>query len=183
MEAMKRASLETMVTNAKAAGMFNEEEAKNWRGTARREVAEETVEAVSEEGEVVAAAPAVPLQPAEAAPASAQGEQGPLAQWINKGMPVSEPLEKLGLKGMTVEKSSPMTKPVPAITIHTIELPARAPKELMLDVKSIFQMFPGSEKVQLKIGTQIVPVNLTVTMSPIFEKRIEEAVKKYSGAA
>lgn len=181
MEAMKRASLETMVANAKAAGMFNEDEAKNWRGTQRREVVEETVEAVSDEGEVVAAV-TIPIATEASVEPVQDGVLGPLAQWLKKDMPVQEPLEKLGLKGYTLSMEEAPTS-IPAISIHTIELPARAPKELLLEVKSIFETFPGSEKVQLRIGDKTVPVGLTVTMSPIFEKRIEEAVKRFPAQA
>lgn len=181
MEAMKRASLETMVTNAKAAGMFNDDEAKNWRGTQRRET-EETVELVSDDGEVVAAVsvpidPTTPTSPTDPTTSAL----GPLAQWIQTGMPTSEPLEKLGLTDTLPDSAS--RDAAPAVSIHTIELPARAPRELLLEVKSIFETFPGSEKVQLQIGSETVPVGLTVTVSPIFEKRIQEAVKKYTPRA
>ena len=181
MEAMKRASLETMVSNAKQAGMFNDDEAKNWRGTARRE-SEETVEVVGEEGEVLAAV-SIPLEDAPV-PLAPDTSSGPLTTWIKKGMPVEEPLAVLGMEKYTTGEQADVQHREPAaqasISIHTVELPQRAPKELMLEIKEIFETFPGREKIQLKIGTEIIPVGLTVTMSPIFEKRVEEAVKKFT---
>lgn len=50
----------------------------------------------------------------------------------------------------------------------------------MIEIRRIFETFPGSEKVQLKIGERMISVPLTITMSPILEKRVEEAVKKFS---
>lgn len=180
-EAMKRASLETMVQRAKDEKMFSEEEAKNWRGTKRRE-AEESVEVLTEEGEVLKHTIDVPK--AASAPA-ADSLHGPLAQWIFKGMNADEPLTALGLTDYTLDLAAtvPALQPkaaAPGISVHTINLPERAPRQLLLEVKKIFETFPGSEKVELRIGSQTVPVGLTVSMSPILEKRIEEAVKKYA---
>jgi hypothetical protein len=184
MEAMKRASLETMVKNAKAAGMFNEEEAKNWRGTKRKDL-EETVEAVSEEGDVTGTVSV--STPVPDAPPPVDALHGPLAQWIAKGMPPSEPLTKLGLSHYSITPTHVSAAEAPqsseSISVYTISLPARAPRELLLEIKSIFETFPGPEKIQLKIGGDIVPVGLTVTVSPIFEKHIEETVKKYTLSA
>ena len=64
-EAMKCASLETMVQRAKESGMFNQEEADSWRGLRRREE-EEVVEVVTEEGEVTVQR-IVPVEPLPAA--------------------------------------------------------------------------------------------------------------------
>ncbi len=189
LEAMKRASLETMVKNAKEAGMFNEEEASNWHGARHRSGAEDTVEAVSEEGEIIAAA-VFPVKAVPAAASLAGSLLGPLTQWIQAGMQTEDPLKKTGLEGYSVHEiqlndsvhrnaDSPIPNPQPSISIHTIELPARAPRQLLLDIKTIFETFPGSEKIQLRIGSKTIPVGLTVTMSPILEKRIEEALKKY----
>lgn len=179
-EAVKRVSLETMVDRAKADGMFNEEEAKNWRGTARKE-AEEVVEVLTEEGEIIAER----IKTADDASLEKSEPKvlGPLADWIGKGMPVAEPLAKLSLSDYSVDAHGSKPAAPPTISIHTITLPARAPKELMLEIKSIFETFPGREKVQLKIGEKVVPVGMTITMSPILEKRVEEAVKKYAAAA
>ncbi|MDD5056118.1 MAG: DNA polymerase III subunit alpha [Candidatus Peribacteraceae bacterium] len=185
-EAMKRASIDTMITKAKEAGMFNEEESKNWRGTARRKEAEDVVEQVTEEGEIVHEHIEKPEE------TRAPEIHGPLAKWIFDGMNVREPLEKLRLdetvndqgseqRTANSEQRSENASIIPhSISIHTISLPARAPKELMIEIRRIFETFPGSEKVQLKIGERMISVPLTITMSPILEKRVEEAVKKFS---
>jgi hypothetical protein len=68
----------------------------------------------------------------------------------------------------------------PAISIHTITLPPKAPRDLLIALKQIFETFPGSEKVQLNIGGKIVPVPMTITVSPVLDKKVEEAVGKYS---
>ena len=67
-----------------------------------------------------------------------------------------------------------------SIHIHTIDLPEEAPKQLLLELKSIFERFPGKERIQLKIGSQEVPLPLTVTMSTILEKKIEEVMGRYA---
>ncbi len=63
---------------------------------------------------------------------------------------------------------------------HTVTLPPRAPKQLLLDLKDVFLRYPGREKVQLKIGEQLVALPVTVTMSPLLEQRIDEVLGKYS---
>ncbi len=188
-EAMKRASIETMVQKAKADRLFNEAEAENWRGTKRRET-EEAHEVLSEDGEValekVVAPPEAPLPtPTQSTPPVL----GPLSEWIRDGMDTKAPLKQVGLEKYAMDTDVPpatdetsklmVRKQSGAISIHTITLPSRAPKALLLAVKEIFETFPGKEKVELHIGEQIVPVGLTITMSPILEKRIEEALKKY----
>ncbi len=203
MEAMKCASLETMVKNAKESGMFSDDEATNWRAASRQ--TEETVEVVSEEGEVIAAV-TVPIESVPSIVVSAEKLHGPIAEWIKNGMQTEEPLSKVGLQDYSLNQKNNEEQPADVnsathylptealakagslptthspISIHTITLPARAPRELLLEVKSVFETFPGPEKIQLKIGTEIVPVGLTVTMSPIFEKRIEQVVQKYTAA-
>jgi hypothetical protein len=90
---------------------------------------------------------------------------------------------------MTSTDDSPATpKPNPtphpsAIHIHTIALPPRAPRQLLLDLKKLFETFPGSERIQLKIGEQMIPVPLTVTMSTVLESKIEEAIGKHATVA
>jgi len=168
--ALKRASLSTMVANAKKAGFFDEEEAKTGI-TLRRNILhtpqEESVELVDEEGNIIAG---------ETISLNEQEEQsaflGPLSKWITEGMLIAEMLDTLGLK----EKTSPASK----ISIHTIELPPRAPKQLLLELKTVFETFPGKERVQLKIGQQLIPLPLTITHSPILEKKIEETIHRYS---
>ncbi len=187
-DALKRVSLETMVAHAKAEGMFSEDEARHWRGrSVRKQELEESVELVSEEGEVMTER----IQRKAGALEGSSGIHGPLAQWIIQGMHREEPLEVLGFHQDMQEKSqepraksqSPLSvvQTSGGLSIHTVVLPARAPRHLLLEIKTIFETFPGREKVQLKIGDQLVPVPLTIAMSPILEKRVEEAVKKYVG--
>ncbi len=199
-EALKRASLSTMIQKAKETGMFDEREATHWRGTVRSEVlSTDTVETITDEGEVIVEAIAPKPQDAEAV-----SIYGPLAQWIKNGMDTTGPMATLGLKEEIEEREdkkeleesekSDSNDPAPEsngksddiatdIRIHTIDLPARAPKQLLVELKNVFETFKGSEKIQLNIGGKIVSVSLTVTMSPILEKRIEETVKKYGNSA
>ncbi len=175
-EALKRVSLETMVEKAKKDGMFNEEEAKNWSAGVRRRDLEETENQQTPEGESSAKPqekPAVP-EPASLLP-------GPLTQWIQDGLQTEDAMKKVGLKGYSLSESiTPNPSPQPSISIHTITLPARAPKQLLLDIKHIFETFSGNEKVQLQIGEKVLPVGLTITMSPLLEKRVEAAIRRYA---
>ena len=183
-EALKRVSLETMVARAKSEGMFSEEEARHWQSSsARRRETEESVELVSDEGEVL-----TERIRQNAANGNGDAFHGPLAQWILQGMSTQEAVDQLGLMNESENTGEPppssgvtAVQTSGGLSIHTVTLPAFAPRELLIEIKNIFETFPGSEKVQLKIGEKIIPVSLTVTMSPILEKRIEEAVKKYVG--
>lgn len=47
----------------------------------------------------------------------------------------------------------------------------------------MFERFPGKEHVQLKIGEQNVELPLTITMSTILEKKIDEVMSRYSPVA
>ncbi len=194
-EAVKRVSLEVMVQHAKDENMFNEEEAKHWSAAGRRKTEEETVELGTDE-DVLA-----PTSPVEVLVTPTDSVAGPLTAWIREGMPTAEPLKKVGLSGYLIREAdsgepiaenamvereetdvstrSPLTA-TRSISIHTVTLPARAPKQLLLDVKSIFETFPGTEKVQLRIGEKTVPVGLTIAMSPLLEKRLEEALKRHA---
>ncbi len=196
-EALKRASLSTMIANARKEGFFDEEEARAGIVAVRREVEEEQVELVDEEGNVIAGE-TVTL-------AKENGEVddflGPLGRWIVHGMKVDDVMKNLNLVGdsnvlahsiirdakkepetsqRVNELTSPAERSISAqISIHTIQLPPRAPRQLLLDLKRTFETFPGKERVQLKIGEQLVPVPLTITMSTILEKKIEEVMEKY----
>lgn len=68
------------------------------------------------------------------------------------------------------------------ISIHTVALPARAPKQLLLDLKDVFLLYPGREKVQLKIGEQHVALPITIAMSPLLQQRIDEVLERYANA-
>jgi hypothetical protein len=195
-EAVKRASLSTMIEKAKAEGFFDEEEAKaGILPRARVATEEEKIEMVDEEGNVVAG---------ESVTVDTKADQtedflGPLGRWVVTGMKTDEAMAKLGLKNSKESKDSQDAKEgakssssesfassdssesslSTRISIHTIELPARAPRQLLLDLKRTFETFPGKEKVQLKIGEQLVPVPLTITMSAILEKKIEEIMDRH----
>ncbi len=173
----------------------------------------ESVELLTEEGEVIVQQVQPDSEPTTAATAFANAGGaaseflGPVALWIGKGMPTAELLTQVGLADMNitatdgsmVASSHAVTAPdidpapreamddrrgeaasVTQISIHTIGLPERAPKQLLLELKTIFATFPGREKVQLKIGERMVPVPMTITMSPILEKHIDEAIKKFA---
>jgi hypothetical protein len=145
---------------------------------------EDSVETVTEDGEVI-----VEKIADEKPAAVAQEFLGPVSMWIIKGMDMAEPAAKVGLTGpQPAQQSSGGVEPLKAgggtqISVHTVALPARASKELLLELKAIFETFPGREKVQLKIGEKLLPVKLTISMSPILEKRIDDAVKKYAAHA
>ena len=65
------------------------------------------------------------------------------------------------------------------ISIHTIDLPSRAPKKMLMDIKKILETYPGKEKVQLQIGEQTIPLPMTVNMSMVLEKKLSEVKKQY----
>ncbi|MDD4319592.1 MAG: DNA polymerase III subunit alpha [Candidatus Peribacteraceae bacterium] len=215
-DAIKKASLSTMIRRAKEEGFFDEEEAK--QGILVRRPADdgnETVEMVDEEGNVIAGEQ-VSLGKKEEL---ADDFFGPLGKWIMGGMSMDEPLRKLEWiggketeetkesketddaqkKGLNGKKhhSSDSSVSSPAlrslgeggassesstrIHVHTVALPPKAPRQLLLELKKIFQTFPGKEKVQLKIGEQLIPLPLTITMSPILEKKVEDAIAAYAG--
>jgi DNA polymerase-3 subunit alpha len=194
-DAIKKASLSTMIKRAKEEKFFDEEEAKAGIIVRKREEEEETVDMVDEEGNVIAGEQ-VSLSKKE----DNTGDDyfGPLGKWIVGGMSIDEPLSRLGWKkgkdandakdkpkksdsdqtnGAEPKESS--SSPTD-IHIHTIPLPPRAPRQLLLELKKIFQTFPGKEKVQLKIGEQLIPLPLTITMSTILEKKVEEAIEAYA---
>lgn len=177
-DAIKKASLSGMIKRAKDEGIFDEEEAKRGISISRRsiDVAEEAVELLDEEGNVIAGETVVVREEG--------GDEflGPLGTWIVAGMPLDAVLTVLGF-GDTKAGATPGpddAEDLPSISVHTVHLPARAPRQLLLDLKKVFETFPGSEKVQLKIGTQLIDLPLTIAMSPIVEKQIDDALKRYS---
>ncbi len=176
-DAVKRSSLSAMINRAKEDGSFDHEEAKKGLAVARKPLLEDAIEAVDEEGNVIAGET---VRVAEA-PATSTESLGPLGLWIAAGMPLEEPIAALGL---AVDPIIPTEKPsaaaVSPISVKTIVLPERAPKQLLLELKHTLETFPGSERIQLKIGNQLVPLPLTVTMSPILEKKIEELLAQYA---
>ncbi len=188
-DALKRVSVETIIEKAKAEGFYSEDEAKNWRG---RVIAKEDDEGAVENEE--APLESFPVMPDPMpAPVETQPTLGPVSQWIKNGMDTSPILKDLGLSkkysfptpteksGLHLQESIVQDhQSSPLISVHTITLPDRAPKELLLDVKEIFERFPGSEKVELIIGEKRIAVPLTITMSPLLEKRVEEVKQKYA---
>jgi hypothetical protein len=171
-----------MIERAKSEGLFDEEEAK--RGVVRMRTDlddEETMELVDEEGNVVAGE-VMRLEEKK------DDAFGPIGQWILAGMPMETILQTLGFTEEKKKEAMPSKKmastkssPAAGISVHTIPLPTQAPKQLLLELKHVFETFPGREKIQLKIGEQLVPLPLTITMSPILEKKIEEVIAKFSG--
>lgn len=152
-EAVKRLHLPTFIGHAKESGLFDEEEAQS--GFVPHHPTEQDAgdtELVDEEGNVIAGE-TVRFREQQ----KHDGGLGPLGLWIVQGMPSDCP-----------------------ISLHTIPLPARAPKQLLLDLKNAIALFPGSERVQLQIGNQRIPLPLTVSMSPILEKRIADILRNYA---
>ncbi len=178
--AVKRVTLTTMIANAKEQGFFDEEEAKKGISITKPVFDdEEVVEILDEEGNVIAGEK---IQVVEAE----TGDEflGPLGSWILKGMNTNESIATLFSKPTNLSEKKngdvPTAPAVPSISIHTIELPDRAPKTLLLDLKKILETFPGKEKVQLKIGDQVIPLPLTINISTILEQKIEEVIAKYA---
>ena len=95
---------------------------------------------------------------------------GPLGTWIREGMQIEPLIEEIGIGRSSVTD----------ISIHTIDLPERAPKQLLLELRKVFQTFPGKEKVQLRMNRKLIPLPLTITMSVILEKKVEDIIKKYA---
>ena len=187
-DAVKRASLSTMIARAKEEGFFDEEEAALGTIPVRRSLEEEaeTIVLVDEEGNVIAGE-TVTLGDTK----TTNDEYfGPLGKWIVEGMRLEEVEEKSeqNHQPLTINqknKVSPEKTDNPEsfatqISIHTIPLPPKAPKQLLLDLKRVFETFPGKEKVQLKIGEQLIPIPLTITMSTIVERKVEELLEKYA---
>jgi len=196
-DAVKKASLPRMVERAKEEGFFDEKEAKEGLNITRIAFEEpEVLEAVDEEGNVIAGET---VTVGEESGAKASDLIGDLAGFIARGMKVEEAVGELeGVFDDAASKfQAPSTKRISnsksqkkakseseaaspsTIRIHTIELPEQAPKQLLMELKSTFERFPGKERIQLKIGSQDVPLPLTVTMSTILEKKVEEVMGKY----
>jgi hypothetical protein len=188
-----------MIERAKEEGFFDEEEARQGVRIGRVTLpdAKDELEAVDAEGNVVAGEKILVSENGDQSEAKAL--VGSLARFLGKGMPVEEALSELGWdspganskkgqrtkdKGQDKNSSSPSDVPSHshAIHIHTIQLPARAPKQLLLELKTVFDRFPGKERIQFRIGEQDIPLPMAITMSTILEKKIEEVMRRYSGA-
>ncbi|MBU0766282.1 DNA polymerase III subunit alpha [Patescibacteria group bacterium] len=199
--AVKRASLSTMIARAKEQGFFDEEEAKKGLSFVKPILEEiEQVEAVDEEGDVIAGETITINE------RKVEDEYlGPLGKWILGGMKTDEVINLLELSDSSNQNPNPKTSvsarpsrdgqnptddpsPSPSpnpnpsptrISVHTIELPKRAPKKMLLDFKKVLETFPGKEKVQLKIGEQVIPLPMTVSYSTILLKKVDEIIEKY----
>jgi len=199
--AVKKASLSTMISHAKEQGFFDEEESKKGLSFVKPVLEEEgQVEVLDEEGNVVAGETVTISEGKDE-----EEYLGPLGQWILKGMDTSDVLEVIGLdkvsesgirnqksentKGQSPDSGSLIPDSEPKkenessptqISVHTIELPERAPKKMLLDLKKVLETFPGKEKVQLKIGKQEIPLPMTVSYSTILLKKVDEVIEKYA---
>lgn len=181
-EAIKRASLSSMIAKAKESGMFDAEDAgrtiRNMDEGPRGEA-----DLLPEDNDDIADR-AMGEQDAKAQ----EPVYGPVAAWIRDGMNVEGLLATLEInlsneqKPAVADITPPRSSPT-SVSVHTITLPERAPKELLLTLKSIFETFPGSERVQLSIGSKIVQVPIAVTLSPIFQKRVDDAITQFSSGA
>ncbi|MCF7844703.1 MAG: DNA polymerase III subunit alpha [Kiritimatiellales bacterium] len=191
---VKKASLSTMIKHAKEQGFFDEEEAKNGLSFVKTELDEEEIDMLDEEGNIIAGETVTIRE-------DKQEEEflGPLGTWILKGMDTDEVINLLKLDDVKnnsskkhktqnpTENPSPSPSPSPnpsptsptKISVHTIELPERAPKKMLLDLKKVLETFPGKEKIQLKIGKQVIPLPMTISYSTILLKKVDEVIEKY----
>ena len=178
-DTVKHTTLNRIIDNAKESGFYDEASAKHGMPVMNRPFSEEEkIEMVDEEGNVIAGE-TVTLQQED----EADDFVGPLGRWILEGMRIKDALsaiENPGAKPAPAANPSEETDPSKTeIHIYTIPLPARAPKKMLLDLKAVLEKFPGKEKVQLKIGDQIVPLPLTINTSTVLEQKIEEVLKRY----
>ena len=184
-DAIKKASLTRMIERAKENNFFDEEEAERGLTLTKATIEEEQIEVLDEEGNVIAGE-TIKIKETEAI---SEEFLGPLGKWILNGMKIEEALdatvktltEKPKLKKKDTEEKKPEGDS--RISIHTIDLPDRAPKKMLLDIKSVLETYPGKEKVQLKIGEQTIPLPMTVNMSVVLEKKLQEIQDKYEVAA
>ena len=169
--AIKKVSLTRMITNAKEGGFFDEEEAK--RGLSMNTVSiGDEIELLDEEGNVIA------------------GETVSITEKTvdkseKEGTPIKEEGKKAPKKEVDEKKKDDTSAEKTihdSISIHTIDLPARAPKKMLLDIKKVLETYPGKEKVQLRIGEQEIPLPLTINMSTVLEKKLEEVLALYETA-
>jgi len=175
-EAVKRASLSTMIKRAKDEGIFDEEEARTGLSITRRTFeVEEAVVAVDEEGNVIAGETMV-VSPV----AGGDDLLGPLGKWILAGMPTDDIIAKMDGTAPDANDSAETSVSSDSSDLHTVELPARASKQLLLDLKQLFQSAPGRDRVQLNIGGQLIVLPMTVDMSPVLQANVEALLGRYA---
>jgi hypothetical protein len=183
---LKHTKLSRVIENAKKSGFYDEEAAKSGIAVVvKPQIEEEEIEIVDEEGNVIAG---------ETVTLQSEGETddfvGPLGRWIVDGAQIEEVLKEVNFLEIETQRPSEGEESntddakeeepsVTKINIYTIELPARAPKKMLLELKAVLETFSGKEKVQLKIGEQIVPLPLTINPSTVLEQKIEELLQRY----
>ena len=175
-DAVKKASLSIMIQKAKDLGCYNETEAQNGLSVTKTpSLDNEEIDLLDEDGNVIAGE-TLKIEKEE----DTNDFHGPLGKWISEGMEVADLIKEIGLMDNSKKNKSIKEEVDPVrISIHTIDLPERAPKKLLMDLKQVLEAFPGKEKVQLKIGKQTIPLPLTINMSTILEKKIEEVMTMY----
>ena len=183
-DAIKKASLSRMIERAKKDGFFDEAEAERGLTLTKATLEEEHVEVLDEEGNVIAG------ETMQVKEDTVSDEfLGPLGQWILNGMKIEEALDATVKtltekpKGKRGNVKREEEKSDSRISIHTINLPSRAPKKMLLDIKHTLETYPGKEKVQLKIGEQTIPLPMTVNMSVVLEKKLQEIQDQYEVTA
>lgn len=173
---MSRSSLSAMVKNAKEGNLFDEEEARRGISVSRRMLdEEEAVEALDEEGNVIAG------EVLKVGDTLEGGDEflGPLGKWMLGGMLTDDLMAKLDALSVTTsnEADIPVQSETPS---HVLVLPARAPKQLLLDIKEILLSSPGNETVALSIGGQTVKLPLTANMTPGILNTLEEKIRSHA---
>jgi DNA polymerase III subunit alpha len=179
-DVLKRASLTAMIKNAKENNLFNEEEAKRGISVVRKAVdMEEAVAMVDEEGNVIAGETLVLRE-------ETGGDDflGPLGKWLLAGMPIENIFSASAASSDSLALSSVEGSDSPeefhnSDNVHTIALPSRAPKQLLLDLKKLFIETPGKDGVQLNIGGQSIRLPITITMSDTLQNRVDKLLKEY----
>lgn len=157
-DAVKRSSLTAMIARAKDEGVFDHEEAKRGLSVARRMLEEEVVEAVDEEGNVIAGEKIVVPDGAETLPRG----------------------DDIGVQDDGSAVGTPLQESTVALPSHTILLPPRAPRQLLLDLKALFTEYPGAESIALEISGQRIPLPVTVDFSEELQRRVEEVIGRFT---
>lgn len=187
-EGVKRSSLTAMIKNAKEAGTFDEEEAKRGISISRHTLEmDEGVDAVDEEGNVIAGE-VMKIRADEEEALAGDDFHGPIGLWMQRGMNTDGLLEKIeqtakaGLTAPPEEAEAPraMSEQVVTASAHTIVLPARAPRQLLVDLKEILVASPGNDAVELNIGGQKVPLPVKVSMTPQLTADVEALMQRYA---
>lgn len=187
---MSRSSLSAMIKNAKEGGFFDEEEAKRGISVSRKMLEEEAVEALDEEGNVIAGET---VKLADEATVESDEFLGALGKWILAGMSPDGLMEKLSTStavrdplpetdsGKLITENA--TQNEPSSTAYVLSLPARAPKQLLLDLKEVLVASPGTTPVSLLIGSQTIKLPITAAVTPELEAKLEAVIKKHSTSA